>query len=53
MCYDLWTNANKRLGLQLEDVDRLFAGDDEHVAVELFTAKPAVEYAEMAGKEVA
>jgi hypothetical protein len=53
MCYDFWTNANKRLGLQLEDVDRLFAGDDEHVAAELFAAKPAVEYAEMAGKEAA
>ncbi|CAG8887295.1 unnamed protein product [Penicillium egyptiacum] len=40
-------------GLQLEDVDRLFAGRDEHLAVELFTAKPAVEHAEMDGKEMA
>ncbi|OQE20198.1 hypothetical protein PENFLA_c017G05226 [Penicillium flavigenum] len=40
-------------GLQLEDVDRLFAGGDEHLEVELFTAKPTVGHTEMEGKEMA
>lgn len=34
-------------GLQLEDIDRLFAGDDEQVTRELFAAKPMVDHTEL------
>ncbi|KAK9241849.1 general substrate transporter [Lipomyces tetrasporus] len=40
-------------GLQLEDVDRLFAGQDEHVTGGLFDTKSTREEIEMAGPQLA
>ncbi|KAK9326578.1 general substrate transporter [Lipomyces starkeyi] len=40
-------------GLQLEDVDRLFAGQDEHVTGDIFVTKGATAEIEMDGSELA
>jgi hypothetical protein len=42
-----------QIGLQLEDVDRLFAGQDENVTGDIFDTKGATAEIEMDGSELA
>lgn len=44
---------SNNVGLQLEDVDRLFAGDHDQVTGELFAAKDVVGHSELSTNEYA